>query len=108
FKFEYTLKNHEIKVVDTIKKEKPKNDRWMNYNKDSTWIVFAKNHNLFLMKADDPDSTEYQLTTDGELHYSYQADGSDTTSTKRLRARAGWFKDNQKFYVTRSDSREVK
>lgn len=108
FKFEYTLKNHEIKVVDTIKKEKPKNDRWMNYNKDSTWIVFAKNHNLFLMKADDPDSTEYQLTTDGELHYSYQADGSDTTSTKRLPARAGWFKDNQKFYVTRSDSREVK
>ena len=64
FKFEYTLKNHEIKVVDTIKKEKPKNDRWMNYNKDSTWIVFAKNHNLFLMQADDMNSTEYQLTTD--------------------------------------------
>ncbi|MFO7616175.1 MAG: DPP IV N-terminal domain-containing protein [Bacteroidales bacterium] len=108
FKFEYTLKTHEIKVVDTIKKEKPKDDRWMNYNKDSTWIVFARNHNLFLMKAGDPDSTEYQLTTDGELNYSWQADGSDTTSTKRLRARATWFKNNQKFYVSRPDSRKVK
>jgi dipeptidyl aminopeptidase/acylaminoacyl peptidase len=108
FKFEYTLKSHEIKVVDTIKKEKPKDDRWMNYNKDSTWIVFARKHNLFLMKAGDPDSTEYQLTTDGELNYSWQSDGSDTTSTKRLRARASWFKNNQKFYVSRSDSRKVK
>jgi dipeptidyl-peptidase 4 len=112
FKFEYKLSNKEITLVDTINRkkeaEKDKKDSWMNYNKDSTWIVFARKHNLYLMKANDKDSVEYQLTTDGEKHYSWQADDSDTVTTKRLRASARWFKDNRKFYVMRDDSRKVK
>ena len=108
FKFEYILKTKEIKIIDTIQKEKPKDERWKGYNKDSTWIVFARKHNLYLMKGKDKDSVEYQLTTDGEKYYSWQGDDSDTTTTKRLSARAVWFKDNKKFYIVRDDSRKVK
>ncbi len=108
FKFEYVLKTKEIKLVDTIQKEKPKDDGWKSYNKDSTWIVFARKHNLYLMNAKDKDSVEYQLTTDGEKYYSWQANDSDTVTTKRLRAGARWFKDNKKFFVMRDDTRKVK
>jgi len=108
FKFEYKLADKAVTIVDTIKKEKKKEDRWMNYNKDSTWIVFARKHNLYLMKAKDKDSVEYQLTTDGERYYSWQSDDEDTTTTKRLRASARWMEDNKKFFLERSDSRKVK
>jgi len=108
FKFEYILKTKEIKIIDTIQKEKPKDERWKGYNKDSTWIVFARKHNLYLMKGKDKDSVEYQLTTDGEKYYSWQGNDSDTTTTKRLSARTVWFKDNKKFYIVRDDSRKVK
>lgn len=108
FKFEYKLANKEVILVDTIKKEKKKDEGWKNYNKDSTWIVFARKHNLFLMKSKDKDSIEYQLTTNGERYYSWQAADEDTTSTKRLRASARWMEDNKKFYVDRHDSRKVK
>jgi len=107
FKFEYVMKTKEINVIDTIQKEKRKDDGWKSYNKDSTWIVFAKDHNLFIMKADDADSVEHQLTTDGERFYSWQANGSDTTSGKRLRANARWFKNGSKLFSERSDSRKV-
>ena len=45
---------------------KDEEEDWMSFSPDSTWIVFARTHNLYLMHADDPDSTEHQLTTDGE------------------------------------------
>jgi dipeptidyl aminopeptidase/acylaminoacyl peptidase len=108
FKFEYKLASKDIIIVDTIEKEKKKDNQWMNYNKDSTWIIFARKHNLYLMKAKDKDSVEYQLTTDGEKYYSWQSDSEDTTTTKRLRASGRWFEDNKKFYVDRDDSRKVK
>lgn len=82
-------------------------DDWRTYSPDSTWIAFARDHNLFLMRADAADSTEYQLTTDGERWYSYQRDDGDTTSTERLEARATWFDDSQKLYVRRQDRRHV-
>jgi dipeptidyl-peptidase 4 len=82
--------------------------RWASYAPDSSYIAFAKNHNLYLMEVGDADSTEIQLTTDGVRYFSYQGDHGDTTSDKRLRTRVRWFKDSKKFYVNRSDSRKVK
>ncbi len=115
FKFEYVLKTKKISIVDTInQKEESKKraaDSWKGYNKDSTWIVFAKEYNLYVMKADDPDSTEFQLTTDGEKDYSWggrDRDDDDTTKAKRERTRVTWLENNEKFVVTRSDSRKVK
>lgn len=103
--FSYQIDNNRLIKGDSLDKE-PR-DRWKTYSPDSTWIAFAKNHNLYLMRADDPDSTEYQLTEDGERWYSFQADEGDTTSNKRLRSNARWFEDSEKLYVRRSDIREV-
>lgn len=103
--FEYDVSTRTLIKQDSVQKEP--DDRWMSYSPDSTWIAFAKNHNLYLMKANDPDSTEYQLTTEGERWYSFQADGGDTTSNKRLRAGVRWFKDSEKLYVRRRDVRKV-
>lgn len=114
FKFEYNMKTKAITIVDTIdskaKAKERKENAWKGYNKDSTWIVFAKEYNLYLMKADDPDSTEYQLTTDGEKYYSWggrNRDEDDTTKVKRERARVSWLENNETFYVSRKDSRKV-
>ncbi len=60
----YKLENRKLVKGDSLKK-KP-DDKWMTYSPDSTWIAFARTHNLYIMKTDDPDSTEHPLTTDGE------------------------------------------
>src|SRR5699024_4535891 len=104
--FEYDLEEDNLIRKDSL--EENGNEHWKTYSPDSTWIAFAKNHNLYLMQADDPDSTEYQLTEDGERWYSYQADQSDTTSNERLRSRARWFEDSRKLYLKRQDARKVK
>ncbi|MFP8489936.1 DPP IV N-terminal domain-containing protein [Gracilimonas sp. Q87] len=81
---------------------------WALYSPDRTWIAFARDHNLYLMKAGDPDSTEYQLTDDGERWYSFQANDADTSSNKRLAPNANWFNDSKKLYTKRTDSRKIK
>lgn len=103
--FQYEVRNSNLIKQDSVKDEP--SDRWKTYSPDSTWIAFAKNHNLYLMEADDPDSTEYQLTENGERWYSFQADEGDTTSGERLRSSAQWFEDSEKLYVKRTDQRDI-
>jgi len=105
--FLYNISTRALSIKDTIRKDKNL-ARWATYSPDSTWIAFAKNHNLYLMKANDKDSVEVQLTTDGELNYGYEGYRSDTTKDKRVRSGARWFKDETKLYVQKSDSRKVK
>jgi dipeptidyl aminopeptidase/acylaminoacyl peptidase len=104
--FKYRLDNDQLIKGDSLKDEP--DDDWATYSPDSTWIAYAKNHNLYLMRADDPDSTEYQLTTSGERWYSFQADEGDTTSNEKLRSSARWFEDSEKLYIKRNDERKVK
>lgn len=104
---EFTYKVDGSQLVKGDSLEPEKKEPWTSYSPDSTWISYAKNHNLFIMKADDPDSVEHQLTTDGERWFSYQQDMGDTTSDKKLRSRARWFDDEKKLYVQRSDMRKV-
>lgn len=103
--FRYQLDGNTLVKGDSVKKEPRK--RWATYSPDSTWIAYAKNHNLYLMRADDPDSTEYQLTESGERWYSFQADAGDTTSNKKMRSVAQWFEDSNKLYAKRTDERDV-
>ena len=107
-KFEYTIVTKSVTFLDSIK-SKPEDNagNWRSYNSDSTYVAFARNHNLFVMQADDPDSTEYQLTTDGERWYSYARDDGDTSKTERIRSRNVWFTDSDKMYVSRQDRRKV-
>ncbi|MFU8813078.1 MAG: DPP IV N-terminal domain-containing protein [Balneolaceae bacterium] len=103
--FKYHIDRDELVRGDSLKPDE--SERWQTFSPDSTWIAFAREHDLYVMRADDPDSTEIRLTNDGERWYSFQADHGDTTSTKRLRSRAQWFEDSQKLYVKRQDWREV-
>ncbi len=106
FNYEYDIYSKVLTQKDSVKEDKKRNT-WATFSPDSTYMLFAKKHNLYLMKCGDKDSTEIQVTTDGEQFYSYAWGERDTTS-KRVRARGTWFKDSKKFYVMRSDNRKVK
>jgi len=106
-KFNFDFTTQKVTIKDTIGKEKKK-PLWAAYSPDSTWIAYAKNHNLFLMKTKDKDSVEIQLTTDGERYYSYSRNSEDTSKTKKSRANVDWFKNSKKLYVDKQDERKVK
>ena len=105
FNYEYDIYTKKLVQKDSVKKEKE--NKWMSFSPDCTYIVFARRHNLYLMKTGDKDSVEIQLTTDGEPFFSYAYKERDTTN-ERGWARARWFKDSKKLYVVRSDNRKVK
>lgn len=104
--FEFNQNSRVVTKGDSIAKRE-RRPTWTSYSPDSTWIAFAKNHNLYIMRADDADSTEFQLTTDGEKWYSYGANDSDTTTDKRVRAGVRWFEDSKKIMAKRQDRRKV-
>jgi len=108
-KFLFDISNQKLVLIDTIKRA-GRRPVWASYSPDSVWIAFAKNHNLYLMRAKDNDSVEYQLTRDGEKYYSFAGgfNSNDTTRNKRVRANIGWFKNSKKLYVVRRDVRKVK
>jgi dipeptidyl aminopeptidase/acylaminoacyl peptidase len=106
-RFNFDISTQKLSVKDTLWKEKKKSS-WITYSSDSTLIAYAKNHNLYLMKANDKDSIEIQLTTDGERYYSYARNSEDTTKNKKVKANVEWFKNSKKLYVERQDERKVK
>ena len=106
-RFKFDIVTQKLSIKDSLWKEKKK-PSWITYSSDSTWISYAKNHNLYLMKAKDKDSVEIQLTTDGERYYSYARNSEDTTKNKKVKAHAEWFKNSKKLYVEREDERKVK
>lgn len=105
FNYEYNIDTKVLTQKDSVKKAENRNN-WASFSPDSTYIVFAKRHNLYLMKNRDKDSVEIQLTTDGEPFYSYAYGERDTTG-KRTWGRASWFKDSKKLSVQRTDNRKV-
>lgn len=104
--YHFNIDTQRLSMGDSTEK-KPKRSTWASYSPDSTYIAFAKNHNLYLMEVNDTDTTEVQLTEDGERWFSYAADQGDTAKEERKRARVRWFEDESKLYVNRSDSRKV-
>ncbi|MGQ0736208.1 MAG: hypothetical protein ACT4QD_21465, partial [Acidobacteriota bacterium] len=79
-RFEYDLARAEVALIDDQAND-PRQPRWASLSPDGRTVVFARNHNLFMMDADnygkaqksaaDSSIVEVQLTTDGEEHYSY-------------------------------------
>ncbi len=107
-KFLYDITTRKLAIKDTVGKDK--RPSWAGWSPDSTWIAYAKNYNLYLMKAKDKDSVEVQLTTDGERYYSFAGGRNydDTIRNKKVRANVQWFKNSKKLYVIRDDQRKVK
>jgi dipeptidyl aminopeptidase/acylaminoacyl peptidase len=106
-RFLYDITTQKLALKDTLWKEKKK-PSWITWSSDSTWIAYARNHNLYLMKAKDKDSVEIQFTTDGERYYSYARNSEDTTKNKKVKANVDWFKNSKKLFVERQDERKVK
>ena len=76
--FEYDLTSGKLTLLDEKPPAKP---RWASVSPDDKVIVFARNHNLWMMdaenyakaqkKATDPTVKETQITTDGVEDFSY-------------------------------------
>lgn len=105
--FIFDLSNRQLKKLDATKSEK-KDETWQKLSPDKKWILYAKNHNLFLMKKDGKDQKEIQLTQDGIKHFSYAASSDRDRPDEKVRPAARWFKNSKKIYVKRADYRKVK
>lgn len=103
--FRYTVEGNQLIKGDSL--PATPREQWATYSPDSTWIAFARAHDLYVMRRGDPDSTEIRITHDGARWYSFQQNHGDTVTTRRLRSRATWFEDSKKLYVKRQDWREV-
>ena len=107
--FSYNVKTGILKQEKTLSGAPKYNPYWMYYSPDSTYMLYAQKHNLYIVgnPQKGKDTTEIQLTTDGEKYYSFNRE-SEGELEGRFGTDARWFKTGTKFYVVRSDSRKVK
>jgi dipeptidyl-peptidase 4 len=134
--FEYDLATGKVKLLEDWKDPERK-PTWANVSPDAKTIVFARNHNLYMMDAEnyekakknanDTSIVETQLTTDGVDHYSFaggrgrgggdqqqqeegttQEQGEGRGNERTLAATTHWSKDSKRFSVVRRDDRKVK
>lgn len=137
FNFEYNVHTQKLVKLDSVPKPKEpeKKDRPEigSFSPDSTYIVYSRDHNLFVWHR--KDSVETQLTKDGVSGYSYRGMGGmrgggdnrdrNTRNNQNREGQRGaqenrrdtnrregvnitWFANSQSFYAVRSDNRKVK
>jgi dipeptidyl aminopeptidase/acylaminoacyl peptidase len=80
--FEYDMATAKVTLLEDYKAE-TRQPRWASLSPDSKTVVFSRNHNLYMMDAENyakalknpNDSTivEVQLTKDGENYYGYSS-----------------------------------
>lgn len=109
YKYRYNLKSRRVVKYDTLTYDGGQYS-WIKYSPDSNYIVFAKNHNLYIMgnKKRGRDTTHIQLTTDGEKYYSYAKEPDEVVDSTEAECIAVWMKDSKKLYAVREDNRKVK
>lgn len=133
--FEYTISTQTLRRLDPF--EEPDNHPdWASVSPDGQTVVFARDHNLFMMTADEyakvldarrgesgekadsldqlVETEETQLTTEGIADYSYAQSERGPTDKEREKtehhrkpANLTWAKDSKRFSVQRTDQREV-
>lgn len=120
FTFDYKSKTYEYNrlthhLEEVIKaKDKDKSDgaiySWMNLSPDKKYILYARNHNLFVKgnKALGVDTTEVQLTFDGTLHCSYARMGDGFQPDEEMPTGARWCKDSRHAYYILKDERKMR
>ena len=111
-RYEFDFKTKKVQALE--KKDHSEEDdeviySWMTFSTDRKYILYAKGHNLYIRgnKAKGVDTTEVQLTTDGEKYYSFARDPEDDQKDE-AETNARWFKDSRHIYVVREDSRKLK
>ena len=129
--FAYDLATGKVTRLDNFEAPKKK-PMWASVSPDEKTVVFARQHNLYQMdaenyrkalkKAGDTSVVEAQLTTDGVQKYSYarwllpeqeeQLKKQDKGDTNKAGPRTPavtihWSKDSKKFALERNDDRKV-
>ena len=106
-KYRYTVKTGTVEKIDSLQPWSGR-ESWMKYSPDSLYILYCKNHNLYVMGNKDKgqDSTEVQLTFDAEKNFTFAKEMDD--SDGEVETIAEWFKDSKKIYAVREDARKVK
>ena len=130
--FEYELAGAKLTLLD---EKPPRKPVWASMSPDEKWVVFVRNHNLYMMdaanyakalkKADDKSIVETQLTKDGEEDFGYgggrgmmgdqqqqdqtgeQGQGQDNKNARVSPGNVSWSRDSKKFALVRRDSRKV-
>jgi len=105
-KFRFDPAAQKLELLEKIDPKKP-SDAWKQLSPDKKWIVFAKDHDLYLMKADDESEQEIRLTEDGEKWHSFARDDNEDKPGERVRSAATWFKSSDKLWIRRADNRRV-
>ena len=105
-KFLWNISKSKIKFITDIEKKSDKKPPY-KISPDKKWIIYSKDHNLFLNKKDDSFDKETQLTFDGEKWFSYAKEDGKDQSGKRVKTAAKWFNDSKKIYIKRVDKRKV-
>lgn len=105
--YTYNIRTKELKRWES-EKTIDSTPYWMYYSPDSSYMLFAKRHNLYLVgnPLKGKDTTEVQLTFDGEKNYSFNRE-DEGEQDGRFLCNAKWFKRGNKFYALREDSRKV-
>ena len=85
--FEYDMATANLTLIEDRPPE-PRPMRWAAFSPDKKTVVFARNHNLYMMDAENYEKArknpneasivETQLTKDGEEYYSYARAGGGT------------------------------
>lgn len=106
--FSYNIKTKELVVIKE-KKQEEYLPYWMYYSPDSSYMLFAKLHNLYVVgnPTKGKDTTEVQLTFDGERDYSFNRE-DEGEYDDRFGCSAKWLGKSNRFYVVREDARKVK
>lgn len=106
--FTYNTRTKELKKVERVR-QGGYDPYWKYYSPDSTYMLFAKLHNLYAVgnPAKGMDTTEIQLTRDGERYYSFNREDEGEVDD-RFGCSARWFSSGNRFYALREDARKVK
>ncbi len=104
-KYSYNIRKNRLQLSTEKKFE---NRKIYKKSPDGNWVIFTKNHNLFLKNLKLPGSDSEQLTNDGEKWFSYSEKEGEDSIGEISGTIAEWFPDSQKMYILRKDKRKVK
>lgn len=101
------------KQLTTKKKGKAKDIQadpyWMKYSPDSLYFLYARKDNLYFVgnEKKGKDTTEVQLTFDGQEDYSFNREEEGKLEGRFGAESAEWIPNSHYFYALREDNRKV-